>query len=173
MRLSPHYYNDFKLANRLRFPGTAMPAPVLIAQAGNFFKAKLRLVLHNPELADPIIDADMRIAQGIRRHKPLVVIATIRTIHHALMISLNNPEVLFMCEHHFLSEDRSVEIFKGYFERLKKYGEYISYQAWEKTIGFSNVRETILYLFEEAKKEKILSSHLSNAITLLSFYARC
>ncbi len=74
-----------------------------------------------------------------------------------------------MCEHHFLSENRSVEIFKGYFERLKKYGEYISYQAWEKTIEFSNVRETILYLFEEAKKERILSSHLSNAITLLQF----
>jgi hypothetical protein len=81
----------------------------------------------------------------------------------------HNPKVLFMCEHHFLSEDRGVEIFKGYFESLKKYGEYISYQEREKTMAFSNVRETILYLFNEAKSEEKLSSNFANAVDLLQF----
>ena len=81
----------------------------------------------------------------------------------------HKPEVLFMCEHNFLNEDRSVVIFKGYLGRLKKYGEYISYQLWEKTMAFSNNRDAILYLFDEAKKEIAPSCHFSNTITLLQF----
>lgn len=81
----------------------------------------------------------------------------------------NKPEVLFLCEHHFLTEERSVEIFKSYFERLKRYGEHLNYQLWEKTMAFSNVRETILYLVNETKNGKELSSHFCNVITMLQY----
>ena len=51
-------------------------------------------MLHDPELADPVIDMNFRIPQGIGRKIPLVIVTTIRLINDAEMICLNNSEML-------------------------------------------------------------------------------
>lgn len=63
-------------------------------QVGDFLKQEFRLIFHNTELTDSVIDMDLRIPQGIYRHKPLVVVAAVGAVDYSLMIRLNNPEIL-------------------------------------------------------------------------------
>ena len=52
-----------------------------------------RLVLLNPELADSVIDPDMRITHCQRRHHPQIMVAAVRFVNHAHMVCLDNPEI--------------------------------------------------------------------------------
>lgn len=78
----------------LLLSGTAMSAPVRIAKAFHLIKEKFRLVLHNAELADSVIDMNLCIAHRIDRHKPLVIVSAVGTVDNALMIGLNNAKIL-------------------------------------------------------------------------------
>ena len=79
---------------RLLFPRTAVTAAVVMIQMRHLVKNKLRLILHNPKLTDSVIHMNLRIPHGVYRHEPLVVIAAVRTVYHALVIRLNNAEIL-------------------------------------------------------------------------------
>ena len=78
----------------LLFPCTTVSTPIIIVQMFHLFKHDLRLILHDPELADPVIDLNPGIPQSIDRHKPLVIVSAIRTVDHTLMIRLDYAEIL-------------------------------------------------------------------------------
>ena len=49
-------------------------------------------MLHNAELADPVIDMDPGVPQGIGRHKPLIVVAAVSFVYHSHAVCLNDSE---------------------------------------------------------------------------------
>ena len=56
-------------------------------------KYQLRLMLHNPELTDPVIDVNPCIPHGEDRHKPLVVVTAVGLVNDTHMIRLNHAEI--------------------------------------------------------------------------------
>ena len=77
----------------LLFAGTSVPASVRMPKRRYLVKYKLRLVLHNAELADPVVDMDLCISDGIDRHKPLVIIPAVRAVDDPLVVRLDDAEV--------------------------------------------------------------------------------
>ena len=71
-----------------------MSAAVFVVQMLNLVKNDLGLILHNAELADPVVGVDLRIAHSIHRHEPLIIVAAVRTVYHAVMIGLDDAEIL-------------------------------------------------------------------------------
>lgn len=71
-----------------------MSTPVRILQMFYFVKMNLWLILHDAELTNPVIYMDFRIPDRIYRHKPLVIVPTVGTINHTLMIRLNDSKIL-------------------------------------------------------------------------------
>ena len=74
---------------------SVFPMPLTSTALGYYFiKSYLRLVLHDTELADPVVKGNMRIPDSQSRHKPLIVISAVRTVYHTLMIGLDNSKIL-------------------------------------------------------------------------------
>ena len=88
---STYHYEQYM---PLLFPCTTVSTPIIIVQMFHLFKHDLRLILHDPELADPVIARNMGIPHGKGRHKPLVVIPAIGAVDDALMIGLDYAEIL-------------------------------------------------------------------------------
>ena len=78
----------------LLLPRASMPAPVRIIKTFHLIKRKFRLILHNAELTDSVVNMNLRIAHRINRHKPLVIVPTVRTVDDSLMIGLDDAEIL-------------------------------------------------------------------------------
>lgn len=77
----------------LLFAGAPVAAPIGVIQMIHLIKDNLRLILHDPELTDSVIHLNLRVTHGIHRHEPLIVIAAVGGIYHALMICLNDSEI--------------------------------------------------------------------------------
>lgn len=85
----------------LIFPSRSKTSAVCACEFGNLLKLKLRLLFHDPELADAVIQMDHRVTHRIHRDKPLIVISavaalpglTVGTVDHALMVHLDQPKI--------------------------------------------------------------------------------
>ena len=78
----------------LRLSGASETTPVFVGKMVGFLEGNRRLVLHDTELADTVINMNLRIPYGKCRHKPLIVIAAVGFINDAHVIGLQNSEVL-------------------------------------------------------------------------------
>ena len=78
----------------LRLSGASETTPVFVGKMVGFLEGNRRLVLHDTELADTVINMNLRIPYGKCRHKPLIVIAAVGFINDAHVIGLNDAEIL-------------------------------------------------------------------------------
>ena len=93
-RLASTAFRCFRNGLRLLLSGASKATAIHTAKRYYFIKSYLRLVLHDTELADPVIKGNMRIPDSQGRHKPLIVISAVRTVYHTLMIGLDNSKIL-------------------------------------------------------------------------------
>lgn len=69
------------------------PATALIIKVVHLAELDLRLMLHDPELADTIVCEDGRFSQGNSGEVPLVVVTTIALVNQSHAVCLNDPKV--------------------------------------------------------------------------------
>ncbi len=84
-------------------------------------------------------------------------------------LATENPEVLFMCENHFLNDKRCTEVFKAYYEHMGQCEKLIEFLKYERTMRFANNREAILFLHKKIEQNPEVDTNLSNAISLLQY----
>ena len=84
-------------------------------------------------------------------------------------LAIENPEVLFLCEKHFLDDKRCTEVFKAYYEYMGQCEKLIEFLKYERTMRFANNRAAILFLHEKIEQNPKFDTNLSNAISLLQY----
>ena len=74
--------------------GASEAAAICSLEVFDLLEHDLRLVLHDPELADAVSDVDLGITHGQRGKTPDVVVSAIRTVYDTHVVRLDHTEVL-------------------------------------------------------------------------------
>ena len=60
----------------------------------HFFENNIRLAPLDAELADPVVDMDLRVAHGNNGHSPQIPVTAVGVVDHTVVVGLDDPEIL-------------------------------------------------------------------------------
>ena len=101
----------FYIRTSLRYCFPVLPNPP------RSFEFDHRLMFHNAELADPVIDMDHRVSHCDHRHAPHVIISAVRPIHNPTVVCLNHTKIFVGAAARYNMRLISLRQFHGYPQR--------------------------------------------------------